>query len=373
MGRESSSRTKAIEGHIPERSELWPRHRLEKLEDIKFVSVIGALGPKNQALHSVETATAASCAVFKLSSEVHDVQSGRASKGPDVDIAMKYCRQGAPGEKRVEERYIEERGGRRHEGWEEGVERRDRRDTTDLIRSMAPHRPSHNFPKSFSVQISHLNNGGGGKKGAAAGGKVVSAALLNQPINRVLPRVMIDGPFGTSSEDFLDYETVFLVGAGIGVTPFASMLKSIWYKMNNFEFGGRRTRLSKVYFTWVIRDFSTAEWFHSLLSAMEEQDSQNRIEINIYLTGGVLEQDVNNIVVQDVGSEKDAITSLRAPTHFGRPDWERLFTEVGKRHPEADVGVFYCGPASLAGTLRYMSTKHSDPRGARFFFRKENF
>ncbi|KAJ7637188.1 hypothetical protein FB45DRAFT_1139703 [Roridomyces roridus] len=121
----------------------------------KVYTMIGTLGPKNQALHSVETATAASCAVFKLSSEVHDVQSGRASKGPDVDIAMKYCRQGAPGEKRVEERYIEEWGGRRHEGWEEGVERRDRRDTTDLIRSMAPHRPSHNFPKSFSVQISH--------------------------------------------------------------------------------------------------------------------------------------------------------------------------------------------------------------------------
>jgi predicted ferric reductase len=33
---------------------------------------------------------------------------------------------------------------------------------------------------------------------------------------------MVDGPFGTSSEEFLDYETVLLVGAGIGVTPFAS-------------------------------------------------------------------------------------------------------------------------------------------------------
>jgi hypothetical protein len=55
---------------------------------------------------------------------------------------------------------------------------------------------------------------------------------------------------------------------------------------------------SKVYFTWVIRDFNTAEWFHSLLHALEEQDSQNRIEINIYLTGGVKEDDINNIVVR---------------------------------------------------------------------------
>jgi NADPH oxidase len=55
-----------------------------------------------------------------------------------------------------------------------------------------------------------------------------------------------------------------------------------------------------VYFTWVIRDFNTAEWFQSLLSALEEQDSQNRIEINIYLTGGVKEDDINNIVVRSI-------------------------------------------------------------------------
>ena len=47
-------------------------------------------------------------------------------------------------------------------------------------------------------------------------------ALVIPPANRVLPRVMVDGPFGSASEDFLKYEAVLLVGAGIGVTPFAS-------------------------------------------------------------------------------------------------------------------------------------------------------
>lgn len=56
------------------------------------------------------------------------------------------------------------------------------------------------------------------EKGAA----VVVGAETNPSLNRVLPRVMIDGPFGSASEDFLKYETVLLVGAGIGVTPFAS-------------------------------------------------------------------------------------------------------------------------------------------------------
>lgn len=43
--------------------------------------------------------------------------------------------------------------------------------------------------------------------------------------------------------------------------------------------------------------------------------------------------------VQDVGAEKDAITSLRAPTHFGRPNWDKVFQSLVDKHPETDVGV----------------------------------
>ncbi|KAF7324947.1 FAD-binding FR-type domain-containing protein [Mycena kentingensis (nom. inval.)] len=211
-----------------------------------------------------------------------------------------------------------------------------------------------------------------------ASGAQVITSTANPRLNRVLPRIMVDGPFGTSSEDFLNYETVLLVGAGIGVTPFASILKTLWYRMNNFG-KGKRTRLSKVYFTWVIRDFGAAEWFHSLLRALEEQDTQNKIEISIYLTGGVNVEDINNIVVQDVGGgareleRKDAVTMLRAETQYGRPNWEKMFKDLGQRHSESDIGVFYCGPQPLASTLRYQCNKNSDARGARFFFGKENF
>jgi NADPH oxidase 2 len=209
------------------------------------------------------------------------------------------------------------------------------------------------------------------KKEPPAGGKVVGTNV-NPPLNRALPRIMVDGPFGSASEDFLKYETVLLIGAGIGVTPFASILKSIWYRMKNWN-DSKPTRLSKVYFTWVIRDTGTAEWFHSLLHATEEQDTQNRIEINIYLTAKMKEDDMNNIIVQDVGAEKDAITSLRAPTHFGRPNWDRVFPSIAEKHPETDVGVFFCGPPVLSKSLHTMCNKWSDPKGTRFFFGKENF
>ncbi|KAJ6539891.1 ferric reductase NAD binding domain-containing protein [Mycena vulgaris] len=207
------------------------------------------------------------------------------------------------------------------------------------------------------------------KKGKEGESTVVNSSTA---LTRPLPRIMVDGPFGTCSEEFLNFETVLLVGAGIGVTPFASILKSIWYRMNNFS-GAKPTRLSKVYFTWVIRDFGTAEWFHSLLHAIESQDTQNRIEINIYLTARIKEDDMNNIIVHDVGAEKDAITSLRAPTHFGRPNWDRVFSSIAQKHPESDVGVFFCGPTPLAAALHENSNKYSDPDSTRFFFGKENF
>ncbi|KAG8879674.1 hypothetical protein FRB97_001524 [Tulasnella sp. 331] len=211
------------------------------------------------------------------------------------------------------------------------------------------------------------------KKGDLAidGPKVIGTAA-NPPLNRVLPRVMVDGPFGSASEDFLNYETVLLVGAGIGVTPFASILKSIWYRMNHFTVGAP-TRLSKVYFVWVIRDFGTAEWFHSLLHAIEEQDAEGRIEISIHLTAKLKDDEMNNILVQDVGADRDAITSLRAPTHFGRPNWDRVFTGIAEKHVDTDVGVFFCGPPVLSKQLKEMSNKYTSPKGTKFHFGKENF
>lgn len=56
--------------------------------------------------------------------------------------------------------------------------------------------------------------------------------------------------------EIAEFETVLLVGAGIGVTPFASILKSIWYRMNASPDSRERstTRLSKVYFVHICRD-----------------------------------------------------------------------------------------------------------------------
>ncbi|EEY17348.1 NADPH oxidase [Verticillium alfalfae VaMs.102] len=192
---------------------------------------------------------------------------------------------------------------------------------------------------------------------------------VDPALRRVLPRVYIDGPFGSASEDVFKYEISVLCGAGIGVTPFASILKSIWYRMN---YPQKKTRLSKVYFFWICRDFGSFEWFRSLLLAIEAQDVDNRIEIHTYLTAKIKADDATNIMINDANADKDTITGLRSPTNFGRPNWDMIFRGIRKLHSPAEAGVFFCGPKGLGSTLHIFCNKYSEP-GFSFKWGKENF
>ncbi|KAF2500503.1 hypothetical protein BU16DRAFT_248553 [Lophium mytilinum] len=188
-------------------------------------------------------------------------------------------------------------------------------------------------------------------------------------LRKVLPRVYIDGPFGSASEDVFKFEIAVLVGAGIGVTPFASILKSIWYRMN---YPQGRTRLRKVYFFWICRDFGSFEWFRSLLLAIEAQDLEDHIEIHTYLTAKIKVDDATNIMINDANAEQDAITGLRAPTNFGRPNWDMIFKSIRKIHAPAEAGVFFCGPKPLGSVLHQKCNMYSEP-GFNFVWGKENF
>ncbi|KAJ3101784.1 hypothetical protein HDU97_001068 [Phlyctochytrium planicorne] len=187
-----------------------------------------------------------------------------------------------------------------------------------------------------------------------------------------LPLVMIDGPYGSASEDVFDYEASVLVGAGIGVTPFASILKTIWYRINN---PSGLIKLRKVYFIWVCRDKDAFEWFQDLLATLEEENIDGFIEIHTYLTQGVKIDEMRNIILNDEEGTRDAITGLRSPTYFGRPNFDQIFKGMRQTHPGTDIGVFFCGPKILSKTLHKACNKWTEAteNGTRFFYGKENF
>ncbi|XP_055500560.1 cytochrome b-245 heavy chain [Leucoraja erinacea] len=189
-----------------------------------------------------------------------------------------------------------------------------------------------------------------------------------------LPSIAVDGPFGTASEDVFLYETAVLVGAGIGVTPFASVLKSVWYKYTHSD---PNLKLKKIYFYWLCRETSAFEWFADLLQSLEsqmlERGNSNFLSYNIYLTGWDENQATHFAMHHE--AQTDVITGLKQKTLYGRPNWDVEFGNIASNHPSTNVGVFLCGPASLAKILNRMSSAHSsgDPRGVHFIFNKENF
>lgn len=200
-----------------------------------------------------------------------------------------------------------------------------------------------------------------------------------------MPKLKIDGPYGAPAEDVFDNEIAVLVGTGIGVTPWASILKNIWHKRNNP--GTTPMRLRRVEFIWVCRDMTSFEWFQALLKSLERQqngDHGDFLRIHTYLTQKLDIDTAQNIVLNSVGTEVDPLTQLRTGTQFGRPDFVKIFTALREGILDqtyiagldgtlrTNVGVYFCGPSVAARDIKRACTKVSTNDVA-FSFWKEHF
>jgi NADPH oxidase len=196
-----------------------------------------------------------------------------------------------------------------------------------------------------------------------------------------LPNVRIDGPYGAPAEDVFKNEVAILIGAGIGVTPFASILKHIWYRQKKGTLG----TLRRVEFFWVCRDAPSFGWFQSLLQEVEAaQADPNFLRINVYLTQKIGEDMLWNIAVNDAGAKYDPLTLLRSRTMFGRPDWMTIYGQMrqaiesgqylpgSKSQLKTTVGTYFCGPGVLAKAIHQATVHHTGP-SVEFSFAKEHF
>ena len=89
--------------------------------------------------------------------------------------------------------------------------------------------------------------------------------------------VEIRGPFGAPSTRIFRSQCAVLIGAGIGVTPFASILRSILDRKEK----GEELTLQKVYFFWLNRDRRSFEWFTDMLAEIEKAGMGSFIELNM--------------------------------------------------------------------------------------------
>jgi NADPH oxidase len=193
------------------------------------------------------------------------------------------------------------------------------------------------------------------------------------------PLLRVDGPFGAPSEHVWDSRVAVLIGAGIGVTPYASILKSMFYKLllaqaAPKEYHLELMRVQKVHFYWICRDRSAFEWFAFLLRDLEVR-SEGFLEVHTYITDKFKLQEIESYVDTTYRdpSELDALTGLKTRTYFGRPDFDSIFQDMCSLYPKEKVGVFFCGPKVMSSAIKRAAAGASTPAGTQFVFRKENF
>lgn len=207
---------------------------------------------------------------------------------------------------------------------------------------------------------------------------------------QTMPKIRIDGPYGAPAEDVFDNEIAILIGTGIGVTPWAAILKNLWHLRAG---PNPPKRLRRIEFIWVCRDTTSFEWFQTLLSSLEAQsqaaanEEKGGIEflrIHTYLTQKLDDDTQANIYLNTVGAPVDPLTELKTRTNFGRPDFRRLFGTIkdgivdgsylGGLEANAinKVGVYFCGPNTAAKDIK-KATKEVTTKDVKFSFWKEHF
>ena len=129
--------------------------------------------------------------------------------------------------------------------------------------------------------------------------------------------LQVTGPFGAPAQKVWGFDTLMVVGAGIGVTPFASILRSVQLRskqretimtvarpsswrsaMGNQGQDDPRAGLQrlvedlvvvpkKIYFYWICRGQEEFDWFCHLLAAAVDGPAAGIVDITLFLTGGI--------------------------------------------------------------------------------------
>ena len=212
----------------------------------------------------------------------------------------------------------------------------------------------------------------GGKRPSAAKLEEGRQALKAMRKKSRWPTIKIDGPYGSASEEVFLFKTLILVGAGIGVTPFASIMRSIALQMTlakGLKRGGdQHVVLPDVHFFWICRSQVEFDSFKGLLKddIRSQAKIRDQFHFNLYVSG---ELNLTDSGVQREMKEYSQWTQL----YTGRPRWDRIFKEVsasckqrlGTTTPTGeplrrDIGVFLCGPSAIGKQLKKASRAHSD-------------
>ncbi|XP_029124815.1 putative respiratory burst oxidase homolog protein H isoform X2 [Cajanus cajan] len=208
------------------------------------------------------------------------------------------------------------------------------------------------------------------------------------------PKIFIKGPYGAPAQSYKNYDVLLLIGLGIGATPMISIIKDILNNMkaespnegnstpdsfHSNHSDENRKGPERAYFYWVTREQSSFEWFKGVMDDIAEYDRDGIIEMHNYLTSVYEEGDARSALIamiqklQHAKNGVDVVSESRIRTHFARPNWKKVFSQLANAHQSSRIGVFYCGSPTLTKVLKNLCQEFSLNSSTRFQFHKENF
>ena len=138
-------------------------------------------------------------------------------------------------------------------------------------------------------------------------------------------------------QEFADYDVVVLLGAGIGVTPMASVLRSLAHELAharcpscarvNEALVSERIRQSRVYFHWILPNNEGVQWFADVLFGISAADTLGMFDLNLHFTrvdGGKGKGDERSGGGGRGGAAANGSNKGGVAIHSGRPDFDRI-------------------------------------------------
>ncbi|XP_058060827.1 NADPH oxidase 4-like [Anopheles bellator] len=151
---------------------------------------------------------------------------------------------------------------------------------------------------------------------------------------------LLDGPYPSVMSTMLDYKRILFIGAGVGITPFVTILRRLL--TSNIDYPAR------VHLVWVARSLETFLWFADDIARLQEkfwsQNKPDRFRVKLCWT-----QNYDEALLEECFGDMPAIKSRM---HRGRPDWDEIFLDLVTLYPKKLVSVFSCGPKELTKEIR---------------------
>ncbi|KAE9367362.1 hypothetical protein N431DRAFT_494394 [Stipitochalara longipes BDJ] len=166
------------------------------------------------------------------------------------------------------------------------------------------------------------------------------------------PTVRMDGPFGAPA-DVSGNDIAILIGAGIGATPWMSVLRNIYHQRAQMQLS---TALHRIEFIWICKNDASLKLFHDFLASLKMKahpilpgiDSSWFLQIHLYLTQV---SQLSDEITEAIGQDSFAPTGVRYQVNFGRPNFEYIFDNI-KHKIGSNIGNMIAKRASIVSSNR---------------------